>query len=38
MLSKHYIKVHIYSLGYSLITVLINSLILDKITRKIVGF
>ncbi|CAD8055090.1 unnamed protein product [Paramecium sonneborni] len=34
----HYIKVHLYSLGYSMITVFINSFLLQELTRAIVSF
>jgi len=36
--NEHYIKVHLYSLGYSMITVFINSFLLDELTRAIVSF
>ncbi|CAD8132365.1 unnamed protein product [Paramecium octaurelia] len=36
--NEHYIKVHLYSIGYSMITVFINSFLLDELTRAIVSF
>lgn len=38
MFSEHYIKVHLYSVGYSLITVFINSFLLPELTLAIVSF